>query len=403
LHNRALLEKSLAVIKALQEEDGGILATPKDDVYPYVYPRDAVIMTTAMNALGEYEPSKKFYRFLSRVRRPHGEFYQRYNGGMPYVSNEHELDVTPLVLSGIHDTYRKSGDLSFLEGMWGLVQECASFTEGTIDPGANLVFTVNSIHENRKLEEGFEIWANSAAVKGLLDASRMAGALGHDDLEDEWASSSKRLLARVVEKLYDREQGTFIKALRRSGEKVTAPDMAQLAPYYFGVYRDDAALARTLEHLRGALWNKGIGGFSRFRDFEVVDDWHWYSGGTSAAWPFFTLWAARSYRALGIREDEVACLDFLDSILTEDLFIPEKVAPSDGYKEWKANELKFGDRTMNGVLKIEKNAHKIKAPGYVCWACPLGWAHAEYILLEREEGSRDYEVLQEGVSNVIRK
>jgi len=403
LHNQALLEKSLAVIVALQEEDGGITATPGDDAYPYVYPRDAVIMTTAMNTLGEYERSKRFYRFLKGVRRPHGEFYQRYNRGMPYVSNEHELDVTPLVLNGIYDTYRKSGDGQFLEAMWGTVLECASFTASSIDADAGLVYTTNSIHENRKLEEGFEIWANSAAVKGLLDASRIAGALGHDDLRDAWESSSRRLLAGIVERLYDREQGTFVKVMRRSGEKVTAPDMAQLAPFYFGVYRDDAALAGTLERLKGALWNKDIGGFNRFRDFEIVDDWHWYTGGSAAAWPFFTLWAARSYRALGIREGEEACLAFLDSVLTDDLFIPEKVAPLNNYNEWKANDVKFGDRTINAVRKIERNAHKIRAPGYVCWACPLGWAHAEYILLEMEEESRDYEVLQEGVPSIIKK
>jgi GH15 family glucan-1,4-alpha-glucosidase len=403
LHNQRLLEKSLVVIAALQEEDGGIMATPRDDAYPYVYPRDAVIMTIAMNALGEYGRSKKFYRFLNGVRRPHGEFYQRYNGGMPYVSNEHELDVTPLVLNGIYDTYRKSGDGAFLEEMWGMVKECASFTDSAIDVDAGLVYTINSIHENRKLEEGFEIWANSAAVRGLLDASRMAGALGHDDLKDAWASSSRRLLARIVERLYDKEQGTFIKVMRRSGEKVTAPDMTQLAPYYFGVYRDDAALEGTLERLRGALWNKDIGGFNRFRDFEIVDDWHWYTGGNAAAWPFFTLWAARSYRNLGIREGEDDCLAFLDSVLTDDLFIPEKVAPLDRYEEWKANEVKFGDRTLNGIRKIESNVHKISSPGYVCWACPLGWAHAEYILLEMGEKSRDYEVLQEGIPSVIKK
>jgi GH15 family glucan-1,4-alpha-glucosidase len=403
LHNRRLLEKSLAVIKALQEEDGGILATPLDDAYPYVYPRDAVIMTSALNTLGEYERSKKFYRFLKGVRRPQGEFYQRYNAGMPYVSNEHELDVTPLVLKGIYDTYRRSGDRSFLEEMWGIVQECASFSETSVDDGVGLVYTSNSIHENRKLEEGFEIWANSATVKGLFDASRIAGALGHDDLREAWEASSRRLLARIVEALYDKEEGTFIKVMRRSGEKIGAPDMSQLAPFYFGVYDDDAALTRTLERLRGALWNKNIGGFNRFRDFEVVDDWHWYTGGTSAAWPFFTLWAARAYKDLGIRESQDSCLAFLDSVVTEDLLIPEKVAPVEGYGEWKANELKFAHRTLNGVRKIESNAHRIRAPGHICWACPLGWAHAEYILYEMGERSSDFEVMREGIPNVVKK
>jgi GH15 family glucan-1,4-alpha-glucosidase len=403
LHNQALLGKSLAVITSLQEKDGGITATPRDDVYPYVYPRDGVMMTMALNVFGEYERSKRFYRFLTHVGRPQGEFYQRYNGGLPYVSNEHELDVTPLVLSGIYDTYKSSHDAAFLGEMWAMAHECASFIERAIDAEAGLVYTLNSIHENRKLEEGFEIWTNSAAVRGLLDASRIAEELGHDDLRDAWEASSRRLLARMIERLYDKEAGSFVKVMRKTGEKVTAPDMSQLAPFYLGIHRDDDALAKTLGHLKETLWNKSIGGFTRFRDFEIVDDWHWYSGGAAASWPFFTLWAARSYRALGIREEEEECLEFLDSVLTQDLFIAEKVAPLDRFNEWKANELKFGDRTLNGIRKIESNFHRIRVPGYVCWASPLGWAHAEYVLLEMGEKNKDYEVLQEGIPSLVKK
>jgi GH15 family glucan-1,4-alpha-glucosidase len=401
LHNADLVKKSLAIIRDLQEEDGGITATPRDDAYPYVYPRDAVFMTTAMNAFEEHERSQRFYRFLSRVRRPDGEFFQRYNKGLPYVTNERELDTTPIVLQGLYDTYRGSKDAEFLEDMWPMVQECATFTKNSIDADTGLVYTINSIHENWKLEEGFEIWANSAAVKGLLDASRLAGALGQHEEQREWARSSKRLLGRMVEKLYDEEKGTFIKVLQTTGEKITAPDMTQLAPFYFGVYHDDDALARTLEDLKDTLWSKNIGGFTRFRDFEIVDDWHSYTGGAAAAWPLFTIWAARFYRALGISEGEAECLDFLDSVVTRDLFIPEKVAPFERYNEWKANELEFSDRIVNGVRKIERKAHTIKAPGYVCWACPLGWAHAEYILLEKGRLSKDYELLQEETSSIF--
>jgi GH15 family glucan-1,4-alpha-glucosidase len=403
LQNQELLERSRAVIRSLQQEDGGITATRTDDAYPYVYPRDAVIMTMALNALGEFEASKKFYGFLGHVRRPQGEFYQRYNRGMPYVTNEHELDTTPLVLQGIYDTYKRSGDKSFLETMWGIVKECASFTNSTVNPKVGLVYTTNAIHENKELEEGFEIWTNSAAVRGLLDASRIAGALGYSELEEEWARSSKRLLARLVQKLYDEKQGIFLKVLRGSGEKIRAPDITQLAPFYFGVYHDDVTLTRTLERLKGNLWNKNVGGFRRFRDFEIVQDWHWYTGGTADAWPFFTIWAARFYRELGIREDEEACLNFLDSVVTQDFFIPERVSPLERYNEWKDNEVEFGDRLMNGIKRVESGVHRIKAPGYICWACPLGWAHAEYILLEKGEKSRDYEFLQEEITSISKR
>ncbi len=383
MRNSRLVDSSLAVIMSLQEKSGGFTATMADDAYPYVYPRDAVFMTMALNACAEFERSKRFYRFLTDLRRPAGEFYQRYNAGLPYVTNEHELDTTPIVLQGIHDTYSKSGDVAFLREMWSLVEECSAFTLRSIDGQAGLVYTTNAIHENRELEEGFEIWTNCAAARGLLDASRMAEAVGLPNLQEEWLGRARALFARIAEKLYDAEAGAFVKVMRRSGELVKAADMSVLAPFYFGLSDDNKILESTLGRLRSSLWNKEIGGFNRFQDFEVVHDWHWYTGGTGASWPFFTIWAARFYNQIGSSEDEEACYDFLDSVVTSDLFIPEKVAPLKGYNLWKENELEFGDRVLNGVRKIERGVHSIRSPDYVCWACPLGWAHAEYILMEK--------------------
>ena len=368
---------------SLQEKSGGFTATRADDAYPYVYPRDAVFMTMALNAVSESERSKNFYRFLKGLRRPKGEFYQRYNAGMPYVTNEHELDTTPIVLQGVYDTYSKSRDADFLREMWSLVEECASFTVKTIDAEAGLVYTTNAIHENRELEEGFEIWTNCAAARGLLDAASMAEAMGRQELREEWVGRARTLLAWVWEKLYDVELGSFVKVMRRSGEVVRAPDMSVLAPFYFGLSQDSRVLESTLGRLKSSLWNKQIGGFNRFQDFEVVHDWHWYTGGTGASWPFFTIWAARFYRQLGMKENEEECFGFLDSVVTSNLLIPEKVAPIEGYMLWKEKELEFSDRILNGVRKIEQGAHSIRFPGYVCWACPLGWAHAEYVLLEK--------------------
>lgn len=399
MHNPNLLERSVTIIKKLQEEDGGVTATPKDDAYPYVYPRDAVFMTMALNRFSEFERSKRFYRFLTKLRRPHGEFYQRYNEGLPYVTNEHELDTTPIVLQGILDTYLQSGDKEFLGEAWSLVQECAAFTCGAIDQDLGLVYTTNAIHESRELEEGFEIWTNCAAVRGLIDASRAAEAMGQSDLQKYWLAKGQRLFANLIEKLYDPDRGYFVKVMRRSGEKVRAPDMSQLAPFYFGIFDNAEVLERTLKLLESSLWNTSVGGFNRFEDFETVHDWHWYTGGTGASWPFFTIWAAGFYRQLGNREKEQASLRFLDSVLTQDSFIPEKVAPVAGYEQWKSNELEFGDRVINGISKIERKVHSIGLPGYVAWACPLGWAHAEYILYEKGRPPNAFELLKEPIPN----
>ncbi|HYA56173.1 MAG TPA: hypothetical protein VED22_05180 [Nitrososphaerales archaeon] len=394
----AFTKRSIEVICGLQEEDGGILATRRDDAYPFVYPRDASVMTIALNMHGFHSRSMKFYRYLNRVRRQDGEVYQRYNKGMPYVTRKREADVTPLVIQGAYDTYMSSGDRDFLESMWGLVAEGASFIVRGVDPHTGLIQTNCSIHENVTLEEGFEIWANSASVKGLLDASKVASALKHREPSERWLEEARRLWGRILERLYDGESGLFVKNLRADGTLLSAPDVAQLAPFYFGLSKDRKTLERTMRHLRETLWNAGVGGVNRFRDFEVVKDWHWYTGGTGASWPLFTLWMARFYQRLGDLDSMEECLRFIRSASTPGMEIPEKVAPMKGYEEWRENETEFNERVTNGMRRTESTP--ISIPDYVAWACPLGWSGAEYVLLGRNESGTDEEdLLSDGHGN----
>jgi GH15 family glucan-1,4-alpha-glucosidase len=385
------IKRSIEIICRLQEEDGGILATQIDDAYPFVYPRDASVMTIALNTRGLHDRSMHFYDYLNRVRRINGEIYQRYNRGMPYVTRKREADVTPMVIHGIYDTYRSSGNRVFLERMWDLVAEGANFVIAGIDTGTGLVHTGCSIHENVSLEEGFEIWANSASVKGLLDASIIAGNLEHRELAEEWLSKGRKLWGRILERLYDRKSGLFWKNMRRDGTLVVAPDVAQLAPFYFRLCQDKKLLKRTLVHLRETLWNPAFGGVNRFRDFEVVKDWHWYTGGTGASWPLFTLWMARFYQKLGDSDSMEGCLRFVHGASTRQMEIAEKVAPIRGYKEWSDNETEFNERVTNGIRRSKSTV--ISIPGCVAWACPLGWSQAEYVLLEREDDIEEHELL----------
>lgn len=373
------------MICGLQEEDGGILATTGDDAYPFVYPRDASFMTMALNMHGMFDRSKKFYRFISKAARPGGEIYQRYNRGYPYVTQKGEADVAPIVTQGIYDTYRASGDLEFLRSMWDVTSDAVSYVMTKLDEQVGLVHTTRSIHENRTLEKGFEIWANSAAVKGLMDASRTAQLLGHDVQASTWLRDARTLWRRIRERLYDEEKGLFIKNLRKDGSKLTSPDVAQLSPFYFGLCDDKEILRRTLDHLRKTLWNESVGGVNRFEDFEVVKDWHWYTGGTGASWPLFTLWLARFYLRLGDSGSAEDCLRFIGSASTPEMCIPEKVAPASGYKEWKEHEVEYNERILLGIAKAERTP--IAIPGYVPWACPLGWSHAEFLMLERKDPS----------------
>jgi GH15 family glucan-1,4-alpha-glucosidase len=341
----------------------------------------------AMNMHGLSERSMRFYRFLYGVRRPKGEILQRYAGGYPAVSRDGEADITPIVIQGIYDTYRTTKDVDFLEEMWELVNDGAGYIAENVDEELGLVHTTCSIHEERGLEEGFEIWANSASVKGLLDASKIAQALGDRRSAETWLCQARAIRRKIFENLYDAESGVFIKNLRMNGTRVDAPDVAQLSPFYFGICADMRIMVSTLAHLRQTLWNIKVGGFNRFRDFEIVTDWHWYTGGKDASWPLFTLWGAKFYHRAGDAGMASECMDFVRRASSREMEIPEKVAPMSGYVEWKNHEMEYNERLLHGIARADSST--VAIPDYVSWACPLGWSHAEYLMMMREDNSAE--------------
>ena len=65
--------------------------------------------------------------------------------------------------------------------------------------------------------------------------------------------------------------------------------------------------------------------------------------------------------------------------------LPEHIATKEEYDEWKSKEIEFNNRIINEMKKAEKSIKKINNKKMVYWANPLGWSHAEYILLKKEK------------------
>ena len=111
-----LIKKSIKIIKASQLKNGGFLAAPKKSAYPYVYPRDAVIMTKALNRVGKSKNSERFYYFMNKFAKidTYKEVFHRYNlNGWPCVTRKNQNDNEGLVLHGIYDTYKHSKKILF--------------------------------------------------------------------------------------------------------------------------------------------------------------------------------------------------------------------------------------------------------------------------------------------------
>ncbi len=379
-----LLKKSVSVLKSLQLKNGAILSTPMEQAYPYVYPRDAVIITKGLNKAGLYKNSERFYHFLKRNSRIdiHKEIFQRYNSeGLPCVTRKHEHDNTGLVLHGIYDTYLHGKNISFLENMWPFVNKCMEFL--LLLSRNHLIKTKRSIHEFYRLEHGFEIWANCASCRGLYDAALTAKALGQMKECTKWLTAARRLEKNIRKSMFNKTLGIFVKNTRYPN----LPDISQLSPFYFDLVDSKIILRKTMDYLRKTIWHESLGGFKRFRKFEVCKDWHWYTGG-SGSWSFAAIWAARFYKILKDKNGYEDCISWINKTAsrTNGLF-PEHVSLREDYEEWKKYEIEFNDRIVHGMKDAELLAEKFNEK-IIYWATPLGWPHAEYVMLMKKLGQK---------------
>ncbi len=374
-----LFNKSVNVLKSLVLKNGGITATPKQGGYPFVYTRDGVIISKALNRIGLVKESERFYYFMKKFTKieDYGEVFQRYNlNGLPSVTRKNQNDNEGMLLHGIYDTYQFNKDKSFLQEMWPVINDVVNLIKKYSKTG--LVKTERSIHEFYRLERGYELWANCACCRGIRDASEVAKILGYKKESLEWNNLYEKLYTNIMKKLFDKKQGVFIKNPRYKN----APDITQLAPFYFKIIQDKKLLKKTLKHIEEHLSNKEIGGIRRFRRFEICKDWHWYTGG-SGSWVNFTIWMAKFYKKVGNNKKSTEYVKWVKELAKiNNNLLPEHVAIQEEYNLWKEHEIEFNQRIINAMKKTEKTMKKFKNEKIAFWANPLGWTHAEYILLE---------------------
>ncbi len=379
-----LLKKSIKILEELQLKNGGIIATPLNGAYPYIYVRDAVIITKAFNRVNLGERSKNFYRFINKFSNleHHKEIFHRYHqSGLPSVSRKHQHDNTGLVLHGIYDTYLHTNDREFLEEMWPLVEKCCNIVFRFVKK--NLIETETSIHELYRLERGYELWTNCACTRGLYDASEIARILKKKKESLLWKEKARKIHHNIKKKMFNKKTGLYMKNLRFP--EVT--DISQMAPIYFNLEDSKKILKNTLNHIETKLFYSEIGGFRRFRKFEVTKDWHWYTGG-SGGWIIFTAWMGRFQKKLGNTKKYKLYSNWIEKIAKKtNGYLPEHVSVKEEYNLWKENEVEFNSRILKGMNKSEKfyksNSKKNHGENLIMWAFPLGWSHAEYILLKK--------------------
>ncbi|MFA7309626.1 MAG: glycoside hydrolase family 15 protein [Candidatus Paceibacterota bacterium] len=366
----SLFKRSLAVVRAHVDKEGGVLASADSDMlqygldtYSYVWPRDAAYTALALDSFGDTNLARRFFEFCRDVITDEGYFMHKYLPDKSLGSSWHpwihegqfqlpiQEDETALVLYAFYQHYLKSRDLEFLEEMFTpLVEKGANFLVRYRDPVTKLPQPSYDLWERKR---GCSTFTSSTVFGALTAAAEMSRILGKDSHEEQYRKVAEEVRAAIVEHLWDEKMGTFVNMVNGNAEHPIFDRTIDMSSVYgvfsFGVLPpNDPKLVRAFDTTVMAL-SQGIscGGIARFFD----DDYYRIDTiSPGNPWVITTLWYAEYLLAIAKNEKDLKRV--------RDIF------------SWVVKHAR-----PSGVLSEQLHPQTGEQVG----ATPLTWAHACYV------------------------
>lgn len=366
----SLFKRSLMIVRAHVDVEGGILASADSDMlqygldtYSYVWPRDGAYTALSLDRAGDTNVSKRFFEFCRDVITDEGYFMHKYLPDRSLGSSWHpwirdgqfqlpiQEDETALVVYALYEHYLVSRDLEFLEVMFNpVVEKAANFLVRYRDLETKLPQPSYDLWERKR---GCSTFTASTVYGALVAAAELSKILGKDTHEEKYRTAAEEVRGAIVEHLWDEKMGTFVNMVNGSGGHAVYDRTIDMSSVYgvfsFGVLpAGDPRLARAFEVTIAAL-SQGIacGGIARFAD----DDY--YRIDTAAPgnpWVITTLWYAE-YLLANAKTDR-------DLKRVRDIF------------SWVCKHAQ-----PSGMLSEQLHPQTGEQVG----ATPLTWAHACYV------------------------
>ncbi len=363
------------MLKKVQLRNGGCLATPKGERYPYVYPRDHAICILGFLSAGLKKEAKKALKFVLDGQLDNGSFPQRYDTvGNDASYKPIQIDGTGLIIYAFTKYIEATDDEEFLNTYWSKIQKAVNYIKQNFHEDKNLVYTPNSIHEFPPMEQGLEIWANCAccaAVRELCELAKKCKKNGQ-----EWVELSHKIQSGIEKYLWNSRVNSFVKLIRlkESSSVDTDIDASQLALCEFGVIPDsDKRMKSTIKRMEKELWHKKLGGLCRYHKYEGRNN------GGYGPWPHFTLMLCSHFIRLKNKREADKCLNWVLKTAYKEM-LPEHISTVAEFEEYTTDFTEAGLLRKDRLVMIEnakKNPMFKKGIAYI--TIPLAWAHAEFI------------------------
>lgn len=372
---KKLYNKSIEVLESVQSPNGGCLATPKGERYPYIYPRDHAIVTLGFLSAGRLEKALKAIRFIFKTQYASGAFPQRLTTkGEDASYKPIQLDSTGLSIYALATYVKLTNDLSIARELWPKLKKAARYIIKNVYDNRNLLFTQNSVHEFPPIEKGLEIWSNSICCIALHRMYELGLMLGKKEkLFETWHRKIKK---GILTYMWNSRKKTFVKTIRvrESSSVIVDPDPTKYATADFALLPDsDLRVKSTVRDIETYLWHKKLGGICRYPKYEGRNNGGW------GPWPNYTLMISRHYIRTGNYKKFEQYLNWVLGVAYKGL-LPEHISTVREFEEYVTDFSQAGLLRKDRLVLINNaRKHPMFKKGIAYITTPLAWPHAEFI------------------------
>lgn len=379
---RDVYQRSLITLKLLTDsQTGGIVAAPEFDPeyqscggYGFCWPRDGAFIGHTLDIAGQYAHARAFYDWTLRTQEASGGWYQRYymRGALAPTWGLIQFDEIGAVVWAICRHIQQTEDFAYGQKVFAPLTRACEYMRKELDAETGLAPITWDLWEER---EGISTYACACTWAAFHELARLATSLERAAEAEQWTMAAARLKQAIETHLWDASLGRFLRGIKT---RISAADAERLrreqvvadtnilsvtrvnkTEYMlrhdtvvdasilglsvpFGVFpASDSRMIATAEAVATHLTSP-VGGIARYKGDQ-------YRGGNP--WIICTLWLALQYINAGDKEQ--------------------------GYQlyNWALEH-----RTPLNLFSEQIDLRM----GKPCWANPLAWSHAMFLLATRE-------------------
>lgn len=396
-----------------------LLATFPGSRYPYVYVRDSACVSRFLYKLliSPLKAGELAFRLLEEVaifilncQREDGFWGQRYgiNGEDKsiYIQEDNIAHGVTILCRYLLVTKHKRKTIPDVERIIEAIDKGAKYAMNNFyRKGIHLFYSTTSIHESA-IEKGYSIWVNYAYLLMLRLIQRVATEYGvagrfaeQVELKDAFESTIENVFSI---------SNRFVRRLKPDGDIDIRADITLMSPFYFGTgmdveyFKNTDKFIKSMEFVEQTLWDPVLGMLQRYLPF--IEDPHTHIHAGNGPWLPYTSILAQYYFHIGNVERGKEILNIIDKYrsqegyLCEHLTTPERfrefrrfewITGKDFGKELLTHEIMLPHITYDSIVEELNNMKKAydtielksrESRGYMSFATPLMWSHAEYAM-----------------------